>query len=89
VCAGARRTRTSTGNAPHNEGFKARKDAKAFLVLTLGEVARGTHTPESSSITVFEAAQLWLKRGELSPMAALAPVSIFCEALRRPSHIPQ
>jgi len=49
----------------HNKGFKARKDAKAFLVLTMGEVARGTHSPESTSITVYEAAQLWLKRGEL------------------------
>ena len=36
----------------HNKGFLTRKDAKAFLVLTLGEVARGVHTPESSSITV-------------------------------------
>ena len=33
----------------HNKGFLTRKDAKAFLVLTLGEVARGVHTPEASS----------------------------------------
>ena len=35
----------------HNKGFLTRKDAKAFLVLTEGEVARGVHTPESTSIT--------------------------------------
>ena len=52
----------------HNKGFKARKDAKAFLVLTEGEIVRGVHTPESSSITVDEAARLWLKRGELEQL---------------------
>src|SRR5215831_8968962 len=52
----------------HNKGLKARKDAKAFLVLTEGEVARGVHSPESTSITVYEAAQLWLKRGELEKL---------------------
>jgi len=52
----------------HNRGFKARKDAKAFLVLTEGEIVRGIHTPESVSITVAEAARLWLKRGELEKL---------------------
>ena len=33
-----------------------------------GEVARGVHTPESNSITVFEAAGLWLKRGEVEQL---------------------
>jgi integrase len=49
----------------HNKGFLARKKAKAFLVLTEGEIVRGLHTPESTSITVAAAAELWLKRGEL------------------------
>jgi integrase len=49
----------------HNKGFRARKEAKAFLVMTEGEIVRGVHTPESSSITVAEAARLWLQRGEL------------------------
>jgi integrase len=49
----------------HNKGFTVRKDAKAFLVRTEGEIVRGVHTPESTSITVAAAADLWLKRGEL------------------------
>ena len=40
----------------HNKGFLTRKDAKAFLVLTEGEVVRGVHTPESTPITVAAAA---------------------------------
>ena len=52
----------------HNRGFKARKDARAFLILTEGEIVRGVHTPESSSITVTEAAALWLKRSELEQL---------------------
>src|SRR5215471_10683713 len=52
----------------HNKGFRSRKDAKAFLVLTEGEIVRGVHSPESTSITVAEAARLWLKRGELEQL---------------------
>jgi len=52
----------------HNKGFKGRKDAKAFLVMTEGEIVRGIHTPESTSITVSGAAALWLKRGELEQL---------------------
>jgi integrase len=52
----------------HNKGFRSRKDAKAFLVLTEGEIVRGVHTPESTSVTVAEAARLWLKRGELEKL---------------------
>jgi hypothetical protein len=52
----------------HNKGFLTKKDAKAFLVLTEGEIVRGVHTPESSSVTVAAAAQLWLKRGELGKL---------------------
>ena len=47
-----------------NKGFLTRKEAKGFLVLTEGEVIRGIHTPESTSITVAEAARLWLQHGE-------------------------
>jgi integrase len=52
----------------HNKGFRSRKDAKAFLVLTEGEIVRGVHTPESTSVTVAKAAQLGLKRGELEKL---------------------
>jgi integrase len=52
----------------HDKGFRSRKDAKAFLVLTEGEIVRGVHTPESTSVTVAEAARLWFKRGELEKL---------------------
>jgi integrase len=52
----------------HNKGFLTRKDAKAFLVLTEGDIVRGIHTPESSSVTVARAAELWLKRAELEAL---------------------
>jgi hypothetical protein len=49
----------------HLKTFATRKAAQAWLVETQGEVARGVHTPERQSINVYEAAQLWLKRGEV------------------------
>jgi len=52
----------------HNKGFRSRKEAKSFLVLVEGEGVRGVHTLESSSITVAEAAALWLKRAELEQL---------------------
>jgi integrase len=47
----------------HEKTFKTRKEAKAWLVEAQGEVARGIHTPERHSLTVTEAAQMWLERG--------------------------
>jgi integrase len=52
----------------HNKTFTTQKAAKAWLVTAQGEVARGTHTPEAASITVAEAAALWLKKGELEKL---------------------
>jgi integrase len=52
----------------HNKTFTTQKAAKAWLVTAQGEVARGTHTPEAASITVTEAAALWLKKGELEKL---------------------
>src|SRR5205823_4904625 len=43
-------------------------DAEAWLVTARGEVARGVHTPENASITVAEAAELWLQTGELEKL---------------------
>jgi integrase len=48
----------------HLKKFETKKAAAAWLVETQGEVARGVHTPERASINVYEAAQLWLTRGE-------------------------
>jgi integrase len=52
----------------HNKTFATKKAATAWLVTAQGEVARGTHTPEAASITVAEAADLWLKKGELEKL---------------------
>jgi integrase len=49
----------------HIQTFPTKKAAAAWLVDTQGEVSRGVHTPERASITVYEAAQLWLERGKV------------------------
>ena len=49
----------------HIKTFKTRKAADEWLVNARGEVQRGTHTPENASVTVREAAGLWLSRCEL------------------------
>jgi integrase len=48
----------------HIKTFKTKKEADAYLVDTRHEVREGTHTPASSSITVREAAEAWLKAAE-------------------------
>jgi integrase len=49
----------------HIKTFKTKKEADAWLVNARGEVQRGMHTPESTSITVAEAAELWVETSEL------------------------
>jgi integrase len=49
----------------HIKTFKTKKEADAWLVNARGEVQRGVHTPESSSITVAEAAELWIETSGL------------------------
>jgi integrase len=49
----------------HIKTFKTKKKADAWLVNARGEVQRGVHTPESTSITVAEAAELWIETSEL------------------------
>jgi integrase len=46
----------------HLKTFERKKDADAWLVTTRGEIARGVHTAESSSVTLREAAELWIER---------------------------
>jgi integrase len=46
----------------HIKTFKREREAKAWLVTAQGEVARGVHTPENASITVAEAAELWIEK---------------------------
>ena len=45
----------------HLKTFPTKKAASAWLVETQGEVSRGVHTPERSSVNVYEASQLWLQ----------------------------
>ena len=42
--------------------FKTRKAADAFMTTVRAQVQVGTYTPESASITVAEALELWLER---------------------------
>jgi len=56
---------TDQNGERHIKTFRQKKAADAFLVKARHEVSRGVHTPESTSITVAEAARLWLEKGEL------------------------
>lgn len=42
--------------------FKRKADAEAWLIGASFEVSQGTHTPSSQSITIADAAELWMKR---------------------------
>jgi len=48
----------------HINTFDRKKDADAYHASVKIDVSRGTHTPESRSITVAEAAELWLRTCE-------------------------
>jgi integrase len=52
----------------HIKTFERKKDADAWLVTARGEVQRGVHTAESASITVAEAAALWLEKSRLESL---------------------
>lgn len=51
------------GGSRRSRQFQTRKDADAFLVKARSEVAQGIHAPDSTSVTIAEAATLWLARG--------------------------
>jgi integrase len=48
----------------HQQQFRTKGDADAFLVQARGEVAKGIHTPASASITVADACERWLRTCE-------------------------
>jgi integrase len=48
----------------HIKTCATKKAADAWLVTARSEVAKGVHTPESTSVTVAEAGALWIERGE-------------------------
>jgi integrase len=47
-----------------NKNFKRKRDADAYASRVGAEMRAGTHTPDSTSLTVTEAGQLWLRTGE-------------------------
>jgi integrase len=49
----------------HIKTFDTKKSAIAWLDETKIEVKKGIHTPESASITLAEAAEIWIEKGEL------------------------
>jgi integrase len=48
----------------HTRQFSTKRGADAWLTRTKVDVASGIHTPDADSITVKEAAELWLSRRE-------------------------
>jgi len=52
------------GRRRHKQ-FRQRKAADAWLVTARSQVAAGTFTPDSSSATIRDAADLWLNRAQL------------------------
>jgi integrase len=55
--------RDGAGHRRHRQ-FQTKREADAFHARARTEVAAGVHTPDSASITVAEAADLWLARCE-------------------------
>lgn len=45
--------------------FDLRRDAEAFRIKAEGEIASGVHTADAASITVADAADLWIAKAEL------------------------
>lgn len=69
TCAGGQKAawcvdyRDASG-ARRAKQFARKKDADAWLTQAAWEVLRGVHTPDSESITVAEAADLWIAKAE-------------------------
>jgi integrase len=47
-----------------NKNFKRKRDADAYANRVGAEVRAGTHTPDSTSLTIAQAGQLWLESSE-------------------------
>jgi hypothetical protein len=69
--------------------FDTRKAAEAWLVEAQGEVSRGVHTPERASVTIAEAADIWLESGKLENLerSTLAGCRCHVEQHIKPSRI--
>lgn len=61
---------TDGGGARRFRQFPTKKEADAFLTQARSQVVAGIHTPDSISITIAEASELWLKRCERDGLEA-------------------
>lgn len=52
----------------HIKTFTTRREARDWLDQTAGEVKQGIHTPERASVTVAEAAELWIESAMLNKL---------------------
>ncbi|MBB6190560.1 integrase [Sphingobium wenxiniae] len=50
--------------------FTRKKEADAWLTTAAYQVTQGTHTPDSQTITIAKAADLWIKRGQREKLEA-------------------
>ena len=50
--------------------FETKRDADAYMVRARAQVAAGTHVPDSQSVTLGEAADLWVENGERDRLEA-------------------
>jgi len=52
------------------KSFARKKDADAWATTAAYQVSQGTHTPDSQTITIAKAADLWIKRGQREKLEA-------------------
>lgn len=57
-------TATGQESAGLNSSLE-KKDAEAWITQAAWEVSKGVHTPDSQSVTVADACDLWIKRGAI------------------------
>jgi integrase len=55
---------TGPGGSRHIKTFDRRRDADAYHAAVTVDVHHGTHSPDSKSVMVAEAARLWLESGD-------------------------
>jgi integrase len=67
----------------HAKLFSLERDAKAYLAKVAPEVRAGTHTPERQSITVAEAADLWLDHCRTVEKLVSATITQYTNHVRR------
>lgn len=61
------------GKDRSQETFDTKKEADDYETKARGEIAKGTHTPSNKSLTVAEAAEVWIKRVEANGMRGHGP----------------